>query len=149
MADLKTRITDDVKAAMRAGEKQRLAALRLIQAAIKQKEVDDRTDLDDPQVLAILDKMAAQRRDSIAQFEKGGRDDLVAREKFELDIIRAFLPVPLTEPELDEVIAAVLDKSGAQSIRDMGRVMGLLRAEIQGRADMGKVSARVKQRLSG
>ena len=149
MADLKTRITDDVKTAMRAGEKQRLAALRLIQAAIKQKEVDDRTDLDDPQVLAILDKMAAQRRDSIAQFEKGGRDDLVAREKFELDIIRAFLPVPLTEPELDEVITAVLDKSGAQSIRDMGRVMGLLRAEIQGRADMGKVSARVKQRLSG
>lgn len=149
MADLKTRITDDVKTAMRAGEKQRLAALRLIQAAIKQKEVDDRTDLDDPQVLAILDKMAAQRRDSIAQFEKGGRDDLVAREKFELDIIRAFLPAPLTGSELDEVIAAVLDKSGAQSIRDMGKVMGLLRAEIQGRADMGKVSARVKQRLSG
>ncbi len=147
-ATLKERVTEDMKTALRAREKDRLGALRLILAAIKQREIDSRAALDDPQVLAVMDKMVKQRRESIDQFLRAGRDDLAAREQLELDVISTYLPEPLSDTEIDSLIDTVLAATGAASMRDMGRVMGQLKPRLQGRADMAVVSARVKARLS-
>jgi uncharacterized protein len=148
MADIKNKISDDVKTAMRSKDKERLGALRLIQAAFKQKEVDERIELNDEQVLAILDKMAKQHRDSITQFKQANRDDLVEVEQFELDIIEEYLPAQLSEDEINSHIENAIAKTGADSIKDMGKVMGILKGELQGRADMGKVSGLIKARLN-
>ena len=147
MSDLKTRVVDAVKDAMRAGDKPRLATLRLVSAAIKQKEVDERRVLDDGDVLAILDKMLKQRRESVTQYESAGREELAAAERAEIDLIAEFLPQPLSETEVDAMIASAIEASGAESIRDMGKVMAKLKPEVQGRADMSAVSARVRQQL--
>jgi uncharacterized protein len=146
--DLKTRIQDDMKSALRAGAKERLATIRLILAAIKQREVDERIQLDDTQVLSVLDKMVKQRRESITQFHAGGREDLVARESAELAVLAAYLPEQLSEQELDQLIATTIAATGAAGIKDMGKVMGALKAKVQGRADMSAVGARIKARLS-
>ncbi|MFO7593769.1 MAG: GatB/YqeY domain-containing protein [Pseudomonadota bacterium] len=149
MADtLKDTIMADMKAAMRAKEKDLLGTIRLIQAAIKQREVDERTELGDEDVLAVLDKMVKQRRDSIAQYRDAGRDELAAKEQAELDILQRYLPEPLSEGEIDEMIEAAVKDTGAESMKDMGKVMGRLKPKVQGRADMGEVSARIKARLS-
>ena len=145
---LKSQITDDMKVAMKAGEKDRLKVVRLIMAAIKQVEVDQRVELDDAGVLSVLDKMVKQRRDSVEQFEKGGRDDLAAIEKAEIEVLEAYLPEQLSDDELDAMIDAAIASTGAESIRDMGKVMGTIKAEAAGRADMGAVGARVKARLN-
>jgi uncharacterized protein YqeY len=147
MPSLKERIQEDVKDAMRARDKDRLAAIRLITAAIKQREVDERIELDDAQVTAVLDRMARQRRESITQFEKAGRDDLIARENAELEIIRDYLPEQLTEDELQLLIDEALEQTRASTIKDMGKVMGLLKPRLQGRTDMAAVSAMIKSRL--
>ena len=144
---LKDKITDDMKSAMKAGEKDRLKAVRLILAAVKQIEVDTRTELDDTAVLSVLDKMVKQRRDSIEQFEKGGREDLVNIELAEIAVIETYLPEQLSIEELDALIDDVLSATGAESIRDMGKVMGQIKSKAAGRADMGAVSAKVKARL--
>lgn len=148
MSELQQRVNDDVKTAMRSKDKDRLGVLRLITAAFKQKEVDERIELDDTMVLTIMDKMTKQIRDSIQQFEQAGRDDLVAKEAFELEIIQEYLPAQLTEDEISQIIAECVAASGAESAKDMGKVMGLLKPRLQGRADMGKVSGLVKQQLS-
>jgi uncharacterized protein len=145
---LRERITEDMKTAMRAGEKDRLGTIRLILAAIKQREVDERIVLDDTQVLAVLEKMVKQRKEAIAQFETGGRADLVAKETAELAVVQAYLPSQLSDAELDAVIAEAIASTGAASIKDMGKVMGVVKAKAQGRADMTAVSARIKQKLS-
>jgi uncharacterized protein YqeY len=145
---LKSRIQDDVKSAMRAHEREKLAALRLVTAAIKQIEVDKRIELDDDQVLAVLDKMAKQRRESLEQFEKAGREDLAGKERFELALIQDYMPEPLGEEELAGLIQATVAEVGAESIRDMGSVMNALRAKVQGRADMKAVSQAVKTQLT-
>jgi uncharacterized protein YqeY len=145
---LKERIQQDVKDAMRAKDKPRLATIRLITAAIKQREVDERIQLDDTQVLVVLDKMCKQRRESITQFEQAGRDDLAAQEKAELELIQQYLPEQLTEAEINELIDAAMEQTGASSMKDMGKVMGQLKPKLQGRADMGAVSALIKARLS-
>ncbi len=144
---LKDRITQDVKDAMRAKDKPRLATLRLITAAIKQREVDERIELDDTQVTLVLDKMVKQRRESIAQFEKAGRDDLIVIENNELEIIIPYLPEQLGEDEINKLIDAALEQTGASSIKDMGKVMGQLKPKLQGKADMGAVGALIKARL--
>ena len=144
---LKDRILQDVKDAMRSRDKPRLATLRLITAAIKQQEVDGRIELDDTQVLALLDKMCKQRRESISQFEKAGRDDLIAQEVSELDIIQTYLPEQLGEDEITALIDETMAATGATSIKDMGKVMGQLKPKLQGRADMGAVSAMIKAKL--
>lgn len=144
---LKGKITDDMKSAMKAGEKDRLKAVRLILAAVKQIEVDTRTELDDAAVLSVLDKMVKQRRDSIEQFEKGGRDDLVNIELAEIAVIKTYLPEQLSIEELDALIDEVISATGAESIRDMGKVMGQIKSKAAGRADMGAVGAKVKARL--
>lgn len=148
MSELQQRVNDDVKTAMRNKDKDRLGVLRLITAAFKQKEVDERVELDDTMVLAIMNKMTKQIRDSIDQFEKAGRDDLAAKEAFELNIIQEYLPAQLTEDEISQIIAECVADSGAESAKDMGKVMGLLKPRLQGRADMGKVSGLVKRQLS-
>jgi uncharacterized protein len=145
---LKERITEDMKSAMRAGEKDRLATVRLILAAIKQREVDERITLDDAQVLAVLDKMAKQRKESIREFEKGARPDLVAKESAELAVVQGYLPAQLADAELDAIIAEAIAATGATSVKDMGKVMGLVKAKAAGRADMGAVGARIKAKLS-
>ena len=145
---LKDRITEDMKGAMRAGEKERLGTIRLVLAAIKQREVDERITLDDGQVLAALEKMIKQRKESIAQFESGGRADLVAKEQAELLVLQAYLPAQMSEAEIDALIAEAVAATGASSIKDMGKVMGIVKAQAQGKADMGAVSARIKQKLS-
>jgi uncharacterized protein YqeY len=145
---LKGRIQEDVKSAMRAHERERLAALRLVTAAIKQKEVDERIELGDEQVLAVLDKMVKQRRESLEQFNQAGREDLAAKEQFELDLIQSYLPEPLAENELNELIRSTIAELGAGSIRDMGAVMSALRGQVQGRADMKAVSQAVKTQLA-
>ena len=145
---LKERITEDMKTAMRAGEKDRLGTVRLILAAIKQREVDERITLDDTQVLAVLEKMVKQRKESITQFESGGRADLVAKETAELAIVQAYLPAQLSDAELDALIAEAMAATGAASIKDMGKVMGAVKGKAAGRADMGAVSARIKAKLS-
>lgn len=144
---LKQRLDEDVKAAMRARDRDRLGTLRLITAAIKQREVDERIVLDDAQVLAVLDKMVKQRRESITQFDAAGRTDLADKERLELGILQEFLPAALTPAEIDRLIADAITASGAQGARDMGAVMALLRPQVQGRADMSDVSRRVKARL--
>jgi len=146
---LRERITEDMKSAMRAGEKERLAAIRLALAAIKQREVDERITLDDTQVLAVLEKMIKQRREAITQFKSGGRADLVAKETAEIGVLQHYLPAQLSEAELEALIAKAVVASGAASLKDMGKVMALVKPQAQGRADMGAVSARIKQKLSG
>ncbi len=146
---LKDRITAEMKDAMRARDKSTLGTIRLILSAIKQREVDERITLSDADVLAVLDKMVKQRRDSIAQFEKAGRDDLVAQEQSELDQLQTYMPQPLNATEIDALISQAIDSSGAGSMKEMGKVMGILKPQLQGRADMGKVSGLIKQRLSG
>ncbi|MDH3900758.1 MAG: GatB/YqeY domain-containing protein [Gammaproteobacteria bacterium] len=145
---LKDRIQQDMKAAMRSGDKPRLATIRLILAAIKQKEVDERIELGDAEVTAVLDKMTKQRRESISQFEKAGRDDLVKQEAGEIELIQEYLPEQLGEAEINALIDAAMADTGAASIKDMGKVMGQLKPKLQGRADMGAVSALIKARLS-
>ena len=144
---LKARIQQNMKDALRAADKPRLATIRLILAAIKQKEVDDRKELDDLEVTLVLEKMVKQRRESIAQFETAGRKDLVEQERRELAVITPYLPEPMGERELHELIEEALTQIGATSIRDMGKVMALLKPRIQGRADLGAVSALIKARL--
>jgi len=138
-----------MKSAMRAKDAARLSAVRLILAAIKQKEVDERVELGDADVLAIIEKMIKQRRESIAQFEKASRTDLVEAEKFELGVLAAYLPRQMSDLELEQALAAAISESGATSVKDMGKVMALLKPRLAGRADMGKVSGLVKNRLSG
>jgi uncharacterized protein YqeY len=145
---LKDRITEDMKGAMRAGEKERLGTIRLVLAAIKQREVDERITLDDGQVLAVLEKMIKQRKESIAQFESGGRADLVAKEQAELAVLQVYLPAQMSDAEIDALIAEAVAATGATSVKDMGKVMGIVKAKAQGKADMGAVSARIKQKLS-
>ncbi len=144
---LKDQLTDDMKTALRAGDKPRLGVIRLVNAAIKQREVDERTVLDDVQVLAVLEKMLKQRRDSVAQFEQAGREDLAAIERFEIAVIEAYLPAKLDAGELDALIAAAIADSGAASARDMGKVMALVKERAAGRADMGAASRLIKDRL--
>lgn len=146
---LKTRIQDEVKQAMRARDKARLSALRLVTAAIKQKEVDERIELDDTAVLGVLDKMVKQRRESLEQYEKAGREDLARQEAFELALLAEFLPEPLGEDELAALIDQAIAATGAESMRDMGAVMASLRDQVQGRADMKAVSDAVRARLAG
>ena len=146
---LKARIQEDMKSAMRAGEKDKLANIRMVMAAIKQREVDERIELDDTQVLSVIDKMVKQRRESIVQFTAGGRADLVAKEEAELFLLGAYLPVPLTDTEVDALISETIATTGAASIKDMGKVMAAIKARAAGRADMGTVGARIKARLSG
>ena len=145
--ELKDRIQSDVKDAMRAKAKERLGTLRLVTAAIKQREVDERIEMDDDQVLQVLTKMVKQRQDSITQYTDAGRDDLASKEQAELAIIGEYMPAALSEEELKELVSKALAEAGAQSIKDMGKVMGVLRPAVQGRADMGAVSAQVKQAL--
>ncbi|MBK7519597.1 MAG: GatB/YqeY domain-containing protein [Gammaproteobacteria bacterium] len=145
---LKTRITEAMKAAMRAQDKPRRDAIRLIQAEIKRIEVDERIELDDARVLAVLDKMLKQRRDSIQQFEKAARQDLIDIEAAEVAVIQDFLPRALEPAEIDALVDAVLRESGASEMKDMGKVMALLKPQVQGRADMGMVSQRIKARLA-
>ncbi len=145
---LKDQLIDDMKTALRAGDKQRLGVIRLVNAAIKQREVDERIVLDDAQVLAVLEKMLKQRRDSVAQFEQAGREDLVAIERFEIAVIEAYLPAKLDAGELDALIAAAIVDSGAASARDMGKVMALVKERAAGRADMGAASRLIKDRLA-
>ena len=145
---LKDQLIDDMKTALRAGDKQRLGVIRLVNAAIKQREVDERIVLDDAQVLAVLEKMLKQRRDSVAQFEQAGREDLAAIERFEIGVIEGYLPAKLDADELDALIAAAIADSGASSARDMGKVMALVKERAAGRADMGAVSRLIKDRLA-
>jgi uncharacterized protein YqeY len=144
---LKERITEDMKSAMRAGSKERLATIRLILAAIKQKEVDERIVLDDVQVLGVLEKMVKQRKESVAQFQAAAREDLVAKENAELAVLTAYQPAQLSESEIDALIAAAISATGAASIKDMGKVVAHVKSAAAGRADMAAVSGRVKARL--
>lgn len=146
---LKARLSDDMKTALRAKDRGRLGVLRLLHAAIRQREIDEQIDLDDPQVLATLDKMVKQRRDSQAQYESAGRADLAAAEATEITVLEDYLPAPLGEAELAALVDAAVAEAGATSMRDMGAVMGRLKPQVQGRADMGAVSAAVKRRLGG
>ena len=144
---LRERITEDMKSAMRAGDKERLGTIRLALAAIKQREVDERITLDDTQVLGVLEKMIKQRREAITQFASGGRADLVTRETAEIDVLQAYLPAQMNPAEIDALIASAIAATGASSIKDMGKVMAAVKPKAQGRADMGAVSARIKQKL--
>ncbi|MBI1284609.1 MAG: GatB/YqeY domain-containing protein [Thiobacillus sp.] len=146
---LKLRITDDMKAAMRAKETARLGTIRLLLAAIKQKEVDERVELDDAAISSIVEKLIKQRKDSISQFQAAGRDDLVAAEQAELAVLRAYLPEQLPPAEVEAAVVAAIAESGAASARDMGKVMALLKSRLAGRADMGQVSMLIKARLAG
>lgn len=145
---LKARLTDDMKQAMRAGDKPRLAVIRMGLAAIKQREVDDRIELDDTQVLSIIEKMIKQRRESVSQFRAGNREDLTEREEAEITVLQAYLPEPLSEGEVESLIEEAIQTTGASSMRDMGNVMSELRAAAHGRVDMAVASARVKSRLA-
>ena len=149
MSEIKTALMSDIKACMKSGDKDRLAVLRLVSAAVKQREVDDRIDMTDPEMIIILDKMAKQRRESIEQFNKGGRDDLAAVEQKELEIIQAYLPQQLSDNEIQTLIDTAVAETGASEIRDMGKVMGKLKPQLQGRADMSAVSAKIKSKLGG
>ena len=146
---LKERITDDMKAAMRAGEKERLGVIRMITAAIKQREVDERISLDDAQVLAVLEKMVKQRKESLVQFQAGNRQDLVDKESAEIDLLKTYLPSQLSDAEIDALIAAAIAATGAGSVKDMGKVMSVIKSKAQGRADMGTVGAKIKAKLGG
>jgi uncharacterized protein YqeY len=146
---LKLQLNEDMKAAMKAGEKERLGVIRLINAAIKQKEVDERIELDDAQVVAVLDKMVKQRRDSVSQYDAAGREDLAGIERAEIAVIEHYLPARMSEAEIVDAIDAAMRQSGAASPADMGKLMGVLKPMLAGKADMGEVSAIAKRRLSG
>jgi len=146
---LKTQLTEDMKTAMKAGEKDRLAVIRLINAAIKQKEVDERIEMTDALVLAVLEKMVKQRKDSISQYEGAGREDLAAVERYELGVIQAYLPAQMDAAELEAAVAAAIAQSGAAGPQDMGKVMAVLKPMVAGRADMGALSGLVKAKLAG
>ena len=146
---LKARLTDDMKAAMKGGEKDRLQVIRLANAAIKQREVDERITLDDAQVLAVLEKMVKQRRDSVSQYEAANREDLAAVERYEISVIQGYLPQPLSEAEIEALVAQTIAESGAAGPQDMGKVIGLLKPRVAGRADMGALSGLVKKKLAG
>jgi uncharacterized protein len=146
---LKAKLTEDMKAAMKGGDKERLGVIRLVNSAIKQREVDERIELDDAAVLAVLEKMLKQRRDSVQQFEAAGRQDLADVEKAEMAIIEAYLPAKMSDDELEAIVAAAVAESGATTAKDMGKVMGLVKAKVAGRADMSKVSESIKKKLAG
>jgi uncharacterized protein YqeY len=146
---LKERITDDMKAAMRSGEKQRLGVIRMITAAIKQREVDERISLDDTQVLSVLEKMIKQRKESLVQFQAGNRQDLVEKEAAEITLLQGYLPSQLSDSELDALIGEAIAASGAASVKDMGKVMAIIKGRAQGRADMAAVGAKIKAKLGG
>ena len=146
---LKTQLTDDMKAAMKSGEKERLGVIRLINAAIKQKEVDERVELDDAGVIAVLEKAVKQRKDSISQYEAASREDLAAVERAEMTVIERYLPAKMGEAEVIAAIDAAIAETGAKGPADMGKLMGVLKPRLAGQADMGQVSALVKQRLAG
>lgn len=148
MSSLMSSVQEALKSAMKAGARERVGAIRAITAAVKQYEVDHRDTPDDAQILSLLDKMTKQRRESIAQFAAAGRDDLVAKEAYELEVIAEFLPPPFSDEEIDDMVSAAVAEVGAESIRDMGKVMGLLKPVMTGRADMAAVSARIKAHLS-
>lgn len=145
---LKERITEDMKTAMRSGDKERLGHIRMLQAAIKQREVDERISLDDAQVMAVLEKMIKQRREAIAQFEAGGRADLAAKEATEIALLQTYLPEQLSAAELEALVAAAIAETGAATIKDMGKVMGLVKGRAAGRADMGAVGTLIKSKLA-
>ncbi|MBT8435748.1 MAG: GatB/YqeY domain-containing protein [Gammaproteobacteria bacterium] len=145
---LKSQLTTDMKSSMKSGDKKRLGVIRLILAAIKQIEVDERIELDDTRILAVLDKMARQRRESISHYSDADRDDLVAVEQAEIDIIQEYLPEALSEAEINDLVEQSIAATGAATIKDMGKLMGVLKPQLQGRADMGKVSQLIKSRLS-
>jgi uncharacterized protein len=149
LGTLKERITDDMKAAMRSGEKERLGVIRMITSAIKQREVDERITLDDAQVLSVLEKMIKQRKESLEQFKAGNRQDLVDKEAAEIVLLQGYMPSQLSAAELDALINEAVAASGATSIKDMGKVMAIIKAKAQGRADMGAVGAKIKTKLSG
>jgi len=144
---LKERITEDMKAAMRSGEKERLGLIRMITSAIKQREVDERITLDDAQVIVVLEKMIKQRKEALVQFQAGNRPDLVAKETAEVVLLQGYLPSQLSAAEIDALIAAAIAESGAASIKDMGKVMGIIKARAQGRADMAAVGSKIKAKL--
>jgi len=144
---LRAQISEDMKAAMRAKETSRLSAIRLLLAAIKQREVDERKELDDIEIVGVVEKMIKQRRESISQYEKASRADLVEVEQFELEVLQAYMPQQLSDAEIDAAVAAALAASGAQGMRDMGKVMAILKPQLAGRADMSAVSTMVKARL--
>jgi uncharacterized protein YqeY len=146
---LKSKITEDMKAAMKAKEAQRLSAIRLLLAAVKQREVDERKDLSDGEIAAVIEKMIKQRRDSISQFQAANRQDLVAGETFELNLLSGYLPQQLTDAEIAAEVSAAMAQTGAKSAADMGKVMGVLKGKLAGRADLAKVSAQVKAKLAG
>ena len=146
---LKDQITEDMKSAMRAKDADRLSTIRMLLAAIKQREVDERITLDDAQVTSVVEKMVKQRREAIAQFESGGRADLVAKENAEIATLQAYLPAQLTEAEIDALIAEAIAQTGAASIKDMGKVMGVVKGKAAGKVDMGVVGGRIKARLGG
>ena len=148
MSDLETQIGEATKDAMRARDKSRVAALRLVNAEIKQVIVDERRSLSDDDILTILNRMLKQRNDSLGQFESAGREDLASQERFEIEIIKTFMPEPLSEEAVEAIIERVIESTGASSMRDMGQVMGLVKAEVSTRADMSLVSGKVKARLS-
>jgi len=145
---LKLKLTDDMKTAMKSGDKNRLGVIRLVNAAIKQREVDERIDLDDTQVLGVLEKMLKQRRDSFSQFQAAGRTDLADQENFEIGVIQSYMPAQLSAAEVDAIIAATVVEAGATGPKDMGKVMGLVKAKVAGRTDMGKLSELVKAKLA-
>ncbi len=145
---LKDQIQDAMKTAMKGGDKERLAVIRLMMSALKQVEVDERIELDDNRILAILDKMVKQRRESISQYESGGREDLASKEKAEIEVISDFLPQALTEEEIETIINQAISDTGAESMKDMGKVMGIVKPQITGRADVGAVSGKIKALLS-
>jgi uncharacterized protein YqeY len=149
LGTLKERITDDMKAAMRSGEKERLGTIRMITAAIKQREVDERITLDDAQVLSVLEKMIKQRKESLEQFKAGNRQDLADKESAEITLLQGYMPSPLSGAEIDALIAEAVAATGAASIKDMGKVMGIIKAKAQGRADMAAVGAKIKAKLGG
>jgi uncharacterized protein len=146
---LKERITEDMKAAMRSKDSERLGTIRMITAAIKQREVDERIMLDDGQVLSVLEKMIKMRKESVAQFQAGGRADLVEKENKEISLLQAYLPTQLSEGELDALIASAIAQSGATSIKEMGKAMAIVKQQAQGRADMAAVGAKLKAKLGG
>ena len=146
---LKERITDDMKAAMRSGEKERLGIIRMITAAIKQREVDERITLDDAQVVSVLEKMIKQRKESLTQFQAGNRPDLVDKETGEINLLQGYMPAQLSDAEIDTLIGDAITATGAASIKDMGKVMGIIKGKAQGRADLGKVGAKIKAKLGG
>jgi uncharacterized protein len=146
---LKQQLTDDMKNAMRSGDKDRLGVIRLILAAVKQREVDERIQLDDAQVLSVLEKMLKQRKDSVTQYAAAGREDLANVERAEMAVIEGYMPAKLSDAEIDALIDAAIAETGASSARDMGKVVGVVKGKVAGRADMGQVSARIKARLGG